>query len=58
MSTFTYFQGDVDKFIVPLDGFDQVLNIKNAYYRPDYYFQNDYIDPGIIFLHWNLIIHI
>lgn len=49
MSTFTYFQGDVDKFIVPLDGFDQVLNIKNAYYRPDYYFQNDYIDPGIIF---------
>lgn len=49
MSTFTYFQGDVDKFIVPLDGFDQVLNIKNAYYRPDYYFQNDYIGPGIIF---------
>lgn len=49
MSRFTYFQGDVDKFIVPLDGFDQTLDIKHAYYRPDYYFQNNYIDNGSIF---------
>ena len=49
MRIFTYFLGNVDKFIVPLDGFDQTLDIKNAYYRPDYYFQNNYIDNGSIF---------
>lgn len=49
MSEFTYFQGDVDKFIVPLNGFNQVLDINHAYYRPDYYFNNDYIDQGTIF---------
>lgn len=49
MSTFTYFQGDVDKFIVPLDGYDQSLMLGTTYYRPDYYFNNDFIDNGRVF---------
>lgn len=49
MNTFTYFQGDVDKFIVPLDGYDQSLTLNNTYYRPDYYFNNDFIGSGSIF---------
>lgn len=49
MSAFTYFTGDEDKFIVPLEGFDQVLDIEHAYYRPDYYFQSNYRDRGTIF---------